>query len=136
MRSRKVLKFLDNLESYLCQILLVFFVCLLFLQVVLRLVFSLMDTLSHYIAFFEHYDFIDDLRENIDNWEKNQLKIIIEQGIIEGEFKTPSDLDVALETIIMLLKGMELTYFLKENPRKTNPQVEKVAEILIHGVTR
>jgi len=56
MRAKKVLKILDNLESYLCQILLVFFVCLLFLQIVLRLVFGLMDTLSHYIAFFEKYD--------------------------------------------------------------------------------
>ncbi len=86
--------------------------------------------------FFEHYDFIDDLRENIDNWEKNQLRIILEQGINEGVFKTPSDFDVALETIIMLLKGMELTYFLKDNPRKTNPPIEKVADILINGVTR
>jgi C4-dicarboxylate transporter DctQ subunit len=56
MRAKTVLKILDNLESYLCQILLVFFVCLLFLQIVLRLVFGLMDTLSHYIVFFEKYD--------------------------------------------------------------------------------
>ncbi|MCP3890139.1 MAG: TRAP transporter small permease subunit [Desulfobulbaceae bacterium] len=56
MRAQKALKIVDNLESYLCQILLVFFVCLLFLQIVLRLVFSLMDTLSHYIVFFEKYD--------------------------------------------------------------------------------
>lgn len=56
MRAQKALKFLDNIESYLCQILLVFFVCLLFLQIVLRLIFGLMDNLSHYIPFFEHYN--------------------------------------------------------------------------------
>ncbi len=56
MRAKTALKVLDNLESYLCQILLVFFVCLLFLQIVLRLVFGLMDNLSHYITFFEKYD--------------------------------------------------------------------------------
>jgi C4-dicarboxylate transporter DctQ subunit len=56
MRAKTALKILDNVESYICQILLVFFVCLLFLQIVLRLVFGLMDTLSHYIAFFESYD--------------------------------------------------------------------------------
>lgn len=56
MRAKPILKILDNLESYLCQILLVFFVCLLFLQIVLRLVFGLMDTLSHYIVFFENYN--------------------------------------------------------------------------------
>jgi C4-dicarboxylate transporter DctQ subunit len=56
MRAKTALKFFDNVESYICQILLVFFVCLLFLQIVLRLVFGLMDTLSRYIAFFESYD--------------------------------------------------------------------------------
>jgi TRAP-type C4-dicarboxylate transport system permease small subunit len=35
-----ILKVLDNLENYLCQFLLVFFVVLLFVQIVLRNVFS------------------------------------------------------------------------------------------------
>lgn len=56
MRAQKTLRFLDNLESYICQVLLVFFVCLLFLQIVLRLIFGLMDNLSNYIAFFDFYD--------------------------------------------------------------------------------
>ncbi|MCP4023446.1 MAG: TRAP transporter small permease [Desulfobacteraceae bacterium] len=55
MRPKSILKFLDNIESYLCQILLVFFVCLLFLQIVLRMVFSAFHYLSDYIAVFEHY---------------------------------------------------------------------------------
>ena len=32
MQAKKIVKILDNMESYICQILLVFFVCLLFLQ--------------------------------------------------------------------------------------------------------
>ena len=55
MRAKSIVKFFDNVESYICQVLLVFFVCLLFLQVVLRLVFGGAHFLSHYIAFFEHY---------------------------------------------------------------------------------
>ncbi len=55
MRSKPILKFLDNIESYLCQILLVFFVCLLFLQIVLRLVFGAVHYLSQFIAALEHY---------------------------------------------------------------------------------
>ena len=31
-----ILKFLDNFESYICQALLAFFVCLLFIQILLR----------------------------------------------------------------------------------------------------
>lgn len=86
--------------------------------------------------FFEHYDFIDDLRTEIDNFEKEQLGKIILQGVAEGTFKEPNDLDAGLHTIIMLLKGMELTYFLKESPDRANPPFEKVADILIYGVTR
>lgn len=55
MRAGKVLKILDNLESYICQVLLVFFVCLLFLQIVLRMVFGAVHWLSGYIAALEHY---------------------------------------------------------------------------------
>ncbi len=55
MQAKPILKFLDNIESYICQILLVFFVCLLFLQIVLRIVFSAIDSLSQYFAFLEHY---------------------------------------------------------------------------------
>ena len=55
MQAKPILKFLDNIESYICQVLLVFFVCLLFLQIVLRLVFSAIDSLSRYFVFLEHY---------------------------------------------------------------------------------
>lgn len=55
MQAKKILKTLDNLESYICQILLVFFVCLLFLQIVLRIVFGAVDTLSGVIPVLEHW---------------------------------------------------------------------------------
>lgn len=86
--------------------------------------------------FFEHYDFIDELRNEIDRFEKNQLEIILLQGIKEGSFKEIDDLSVGLDTLIMLLKGMELTYFLKDSPEKANPPFEKVADILINGITQ
>jgi TRAP-type C4-dicarboxylate transport system permease small subunit len=55
MRARPFLKFLDNFESYVCQVLLVFFVCLLFLQIVLRLAFGAALMLSPYIPFLQSY---------------------------------------------------------------------------------
>lgn len=55
MQAKKIVKILDNMESYICQILLVFFVCLLFLQIVLRIVFGGVDFLSEFIPILEHY---------------------------------------------------------------------------------
>lgn len=52
---KKLLKIMDNLESYICQILLVFFVCLLFLQIVLRIVFGAVDMLSGIFPVLEHW---------------------------------------------------------------------------------
>ena len=88
------------------------------------------------VDFFEHYDFIDDLRADIDLFETTPLENILLQGIAEGLFKQPKDLSVGLDTLIMLLKGMELTYFLKDSPDVSNPPFEKVADILIHGITK
>ncbi len=55
MQAKKIFKILDNLESYICQVLLVFFVCLLFLQIILRIVFGGVDFLSQFIPVLEHY---------------------------------------------------------------------------------
>lgn len=55
MKARPLIKFLDNFESYVCQVLLVFFVCLLFLQIVLRLVFGGALFLSQYFPIFQSY---------------------------------------------------------------------------------
>ena len=53
--KKKLLTFFDNLESYICQFLLVFFVCLLFIQIVLRIVFGAIDFLSDFIPVLEHW---------------------------------------------------------------------------------
>ena len=55
MKARPLLKFLDNFESYVCQVLLVFFVCLLFLQIMLRLTFGAALILAQYIPFLQSY---------------------------------------------------------------------------------
>ena len=55
MQTKKILHVLDNLESYICQALLVFFVCLLFLQIVLRITFGGVDFLSGFIPVLKQY---------------------------------------------------------------------------------
>ncbi len=56
--------------------------------------------------FFEHFDFIDDLRAGLDNWEKNNIEKIILQGIDNGEFATDINTNVLLDVFIMVLKGL------------------------------
>ena len=42
--------------------------------------------------FFEHFDFIDDLRNELDEWEKNNLRKIILQGIQSNALAVINDI--------------------------------------------
>ena len=85
--------------------------------------------------FFEHFDFIDDLRNELDEWEKKNLKKIILQGIDKGEFTDIEDMDVLLDMFIMVLKGLEIPFFLQNKYVKYSPYFEGLMGILTKGLT-
>ncbi len=84
--------------------------------------------------FYEHFDFIDDLRSDLDKWEKSQLKIIILQGIAKGEFSMNGNMDVLLDVFIIVLKGLEFPFFLQDKYGKYSPHFESLIQILIKGM--
>jgi len=85
--------------------------------------------------FFEHFDFIDDLRKELDDWEKAQIKKIIEQGIEEDVFeKRNGNMDVLLDVFIMVLKGLEIPFFLQDKYDKLSPYFDDLLQILIKGL--
>ncbi len=84
--------------------------------------------------FFEHFDFIDDLRNELDEWEKEQLKNIIQQGIETKEFAAVEDIDVLLDVFIMVLKGLEIPFFIQGKYEKYSPYFEGLMGILTKGL--
>ena len=84
--------------------------------------------------FFEHFDFIDDLREELDEWEKESLKKILLQGVETKEFTAIEDMDVLLDVFMMVLRGLEIPFFLQNKFEKYSPYFEGLMEILIKGV--
>jgi len=84
--------------------------------------------------FFEHFDFIDDLRNELDNWEKANLKKIISQGVETGEFAVVGDIDVLIDVFIMVLKGLEIPFFLQNKYEKYSPYFEDLMGILTKGL--
>ena len=84
--------------------------------------------------FFEHFDFIDDLRNDLDEWEKENLQKIIEQGISNGEFADIKDMDVLLDIFIMVLKGLEIPFYLQDKYEKYSPYFEGLMGILTKGL--
>lgn len=85
--------------------------------------------------FFEHFDFIDDLRANMDVWEKNNIKKIVLQGINKGEFTILEDIDVLIDVFIMVLKGLEIPFYLQGKYEKYSPHFDTLSGVLIKGLS-
>lgn len=86
--------------------------------------------------FFEHFHFIDDLRTELDAWEKENLKKLILQGVERGEFANIGDIDVLLDVFIMVIKGLEIPFFLQNKYVKYAPHFEGLIGILTKGLSR
>jgi len=84
--------------------------------------------------FFEHFDFIDDLRNELDKWEKENLRKIILRGVETKEFAAIGDMDVLLDVFIMVLKGIEIPFFLQNKYEKYSPYFEGLMGILTKGL--
>ena len=84
--------------------------------------------------FFEHFDFIDDLREELDEWEKENIKKILLQGVETKEFAVIGNMDVMLDVFIMVLRGLEIPFFLQNKYEKYSPYFEGLMGILTKGI--
>jgi AcrR family transcriptional regulator len=84
--------------------------------------------------FFEHFDFIDDLRKELDIWEKENIKKIIIQGIEAKEFKIEGDVDVLLDVYIMVLKGLEIPFFIQDKYTSYQPYFGDLTKIFSKGL--
>lgn len=85
--------------------------------------------------FFEHFDFIDNLRRELDLWEKKQIQYIIYQGVDENIFEPQNrNIDVLLNVFIMVLKGLEIPFFLQNKYDDLRPHFDDLSKILIKGL--
>jgi len=84
--------------------------------------------------FFEHFDFIDDLRTELDVWEKENIKKIIEQGIKTKEFEIKGDINALLDVYIMVLKGLEIPFFIQGKYKKYSPCFDDLTRIFTKGL--
>lgn len=86
--------------------------------------------------FYEHYIFIDDLRSELDKWEIVNLRNILEQGINEGAFHKSGNINVLLEMIIMVLKGLEIPFFLQNKYTRYLPHFDDLIGVLVKGISK
>jgi AcrR family transcriptional regulator len=85
--------------------------------------------------FFEHFDFIDGIRKDFDEWEKVNIKIIFNQGIDSKEFLIKTDIDKLVDIYIMVLKGLEIPLFVQEKYDDYVPSFNGLSDIFIKGLS-
>ncbi len=84
--------------------------------------------------FYEHFDFIADIRKELDDWEKANLKVIILNGVKANEFALINDIDVLVDIFYMVLKGLEIPFFLQGKYEKYSPYLEGLMNVLTKGL--
>lgn len=85
--------------------------------------------------FFEHFDFIDKLRNDIDEWERMQLRKIITEGIEKGDFVEIESIDILLDIFLMVMKGLEIPFYLQGKYVKFSPHFDGLISIVSKGLS-
>lgn len=84
--------------------------------------------------FYEQFHFIDDLRKELDEWEKENLGKIISQGEQSGEYILPANKEIIIEVLLMVMKGLEIPFFLQNKYDRYAPHFDSLISILHNGL--
>jgi AcrR family transcriptional regulator len=82
----------------------------------------------------DHFEFLDDIRKDMDVWERELLVKIINEGIDHGEFVIDMETGVLSDMFIMILKGLEIPFFLQNKYREYLSCFNGMLEILMKGM--
>lgn len=84
----------------------------------------------------EHFNFTDDIRSDLDQWEKNSIKKILEEGIENNEFDKIEDINVLLDVYVMVIKGLEIPFYVQGKYEDYAPHFENLLKILTKGLSK
>ena len=83
---------------------------------------------------FDRFEFVDSLREDLDKWDKNNLKVILQDGISAGYYMKMQNIDMILDLFFMVLKGLELPLFIQKKYTMLGPYFDDMLMILVRVI--
>jgi len=86
--------------------------------------------------FYSEFIFLQNLRKEWEEWVKLQIRFIVEQGINEGIFEQIPQLDVMLDILSMVSRGLEIPFFLQNKYEELNPYFDGMLTIIIKGLKK
>ncbi len=86
--------------------------------------------------FYEHYQFVDEVKQQMINWEVLQIKTLIARGVAEGQLELPGDHMVYSQVLVMLLQGLEPNFFLKGEYDRLESHFDNLIKIITKGISK
>ena len=85
--------------------------------------------------YFEHYSFVEKLREKHLHDELELITEILKEGVEKGIFVI-KDLDITAWAIITALKGFEYPWAVEQDVAKIEKNIDSLLEVLFNGIIK
>lgn len=86
--------------------------------------------------FYEHYNFVDGVKQEMMRWEVGQIVQLIQRGIQNGELDLPGDHQVYGQVLVMLLQGLEPNFYLKGEYDRLESHFDNLINIITKGISK
>lgn len=86
--------------------------------------------------FYEFYEFVNDSKNEMDQWEKEQIIKILNYGITAGQLDMPGDVNIHAEVLVMMLKGLEMPFFLKGEYDRLEAHFDSLISVITKGISK
>lgn len=86
--------------------------------------------------FYEFYEFLNDLRAEMDAWEKDQIERLLKRGLATGELELPGTVSVYAEVLVMMLKGLETPFFLQGEYDRLQAHFDNLIGVISKGISK
>ncbi|HRS53631.1 MAG TPA: TetR/AcrR family transcriptional regulator, partial [Bacteroidales bacterium] len=83
--------------------------------------------------FFEKYDFVKDVREDFANFEKKQLKFIIQKSKEEANANI-SNINRSVNLILFILNSIEVPLYLQDKYEEFKDTIDELINFIIQGL--
>ena len=84
---------------------------------------------------FERYQFVKDVRDDFDAFERAKVTIILEKGKKEGYLEVKS-IESTVDIFMMLIKNMDVSLFLQNKYKEYESTIDELIELVINGLSK
>jgi len=76
------------------------------------------------------------MRNNLVIWEKENFEKIMMEGIQSGEFNVGKEKKILPELTIMILRGLEIPFFIQEKYQEYSQYYDNLINIILKGLSK